>query len=80
MRALLLKDFLTTQIRRSHVYFNRQSFFPDYEGRFGKPNETQVLGLDFLLSQIESDERVTMIREAAYMLATVKGRPASSNP
>lgn len=59
---------------------NKQMFFLEYQGRFGKPNQSQVLGLDFLLDQIVSDKRITMIREAAYMLATIKGETGSFQP
>jgi len=55
-------------------------FLPDYDGRFGRAAQTQKLGLDFLLSQIEADDRVTMIREAAYMLGQFKGEAGNFQP
>ena len=52
--------------------FNHTTFFNGYRSIYGKLNQTQVSGLDNLLSYIELDNDVTDIRWAAYMLATVK--------
>jgi hypothetical protein len=62
------------------VYFNRQIFFPNYDGRFTTATQTQIHGLDFLLTQLEFDERITMIREVAYILATVQGESSTFQP
>lgn len=62
------------------MQFDRQKFFADYKGRFGAATETQKNGLDFLLRKFESDDRLTMIRELAYVLATVKGEAGNFQP
>ena len=51
---------------------NHTTFFNGYKNVYGKLNQTQVSGLDNLLSSIEQDTEVTDLRWAAYMLATVK--------
>lgn len=52
--------------------FNHTTFFNGYREIYGKLNQTQVSGLDNLLSYIELDNDVADVRWAAYMLATVK--------
>lgn len=52
--------------------FNHTTFFNNYKGVYGKLNQTQVSGLDNLLGYIELDPDITDLRQAAYMLATVK--------
>jgi hypothetical protein len=54
------------------VKLNHTTFFNGYRKIYGKLNQTQVSGLDNLLSAIELDAEVTDLRWAAYMLATVK--------
>jgi hypothetical protein len=54
------------------VKLNHTTFFNGYRNLYGKLNQTQVSGLDNLLSAIELDAEVTDLRWAAYMLATVK--------
>jgi predicted chitinase len=54
------------------VKLNHTTFFNGYRKIYGKLNQTQVSGLDNLLSAIELDAEVTDPRWAAYMLATVK--------
>ena len=48
------------------------TFFNGYRNIYGKLNQTQVSGLDNLLTAIELDADVSDLRWAAYMLATVK--------
>lgn len=52
--------------------FNHTAFFNNYKGVYGKINQVQVSGLDNLLGYIELDPEITDLRQAAYMLATVK--------
>ncbi len=53
--------------------FDRKKFFTEYKkASFGKLKQGQVDGLEALLGSIEKDTNITLIREAAYMLATVK--------
>ena len=60
--------------------FNKVTFFNDYKGRFGPMKQTEVNGLDFLLDQIETDKEFTILRQVAYMLATVKGETGVFQP
>ena len=60
--------------------FDKSTFFTDYRGRFGPLKETEVNGLDFLLDQIEKDSEFTILRQVAYMLATVKGETGIFQP
>jgi hypothetical protein len=60
--------------------FNKDTFFNDYKGRFGPLKQTEVSGLDFLLDQIEADQEFTILRQVAYMLATVKGETGVFQP
>lgn len=52
--------------------FDRKKFFASYRTAFGPLKQSQVAGLQELLSFIEADPAVTDLRWAAYMLATVK--------
>src|ERR1041384_6215218 len=52
--------------------FNRENFFSGYRKKYGALNQTQVNGLDALITGIEKDASVSDVRWAAYMLATVK--------
>lgn len=53
--------------------FHRKTFFDAYRRRFGPiKSQSQVDGLESLLSGIEADQDITDVRHAAYMLATVK--------
>jgi hypothetical protein len=54
------------------VKLNHTTFFNGYRNIYGKLNQTQVSGLDNLLTAIELDADVSDLRWAAYMLATVK--------
>ncbi len=56
----------------ANLAFNRENFFSGYRKKYGALNQTQVNGLDSLLTGIEQDSAVTDVRWAAYMLATVK--------
>jgi Putative peptidoglycan binding domain len=52
--------------------FNPSTFFSMYMTEFGGMTQSQIDGLEQLLTFIELDPDVTDIRWAAYMLATVK--------
>lgn len=60
--------------------FNATIFLENYRARIGALNQTQVDGLNFLLGAVAADERTTMVREFAYMLATVKGETSVYQP
>ena len=60
--------------------FNKPTFFQDYRGRFGPLKDIEVEGLDFLLDQIERDRDFTILRQVAYLLATVKGEARDFQP
>lgn len=51
---------------------NRQKFFDGYRKAYGPLTQTQVDGLDFLLSQFEADPGFQDARWIAYALATIK--------
>lgn len=53
--------------------FERQRFFDDFTPRTGlKLSDQRRKELDFLLSKLEQDDGFTLIRELAYVLATVR--------
>ncbi|HEX5725977.1 MAG TPA: glycoside hydrolase family 19 protein [Longimicrobiaceae bacterium] len=52
--------------------FDRDKFFDAYRAQFGAIKQSQVDGLDALLSAVEADPEVEDIRWLAYMFATVK--------
>ncbi|GAB3325435.1 hypothetical protein GCM10027299_23540 [Larkinella ripae] len=60
--------------------FNRKKFFDTYRNRFGKLTQSLVDALDFLIDQIEQDERFSDSekdrRQLAYCLATFKWETA----
>lgn len=60
--------------------FNRKKFFDIYRNRFGTLTQPLVDALDFLIDQIEQDERFTDSekdrRQLAYCLATFKWETA----
>jgi len=56
----------------SNLAFGRENFYNGYRKKYGGLNQTQVDGLEALLTGIEQDSAVTDVRWAAYMLATVK--------
>ncbi|GAB3271099.1 hypothetical protein GCM10027347_42170 [Larkinella harenae] len=60
--------------------FNRKNFFDAYRTRFGKLTQPLVDALDFLIDQIEQDDRFTDSeknrRQLAYCLATFKWETA----
>lgn len=60
--------------------FDKTKFFNDYRGRFGPLQQKEVDGLDFLLDQIEADNQFTILRQVAYLLATVKGETGIFQP
>lgn len=51
---------------------NRDAFFSAYRAASGKLRQSQVDGLNTLLSFFEADELLVDVRHAAYMLATVR--------
>jgi putative chitinase len=50
--------------------FNREKFFAGYRQKIGRLSQSQVEGLDDLLSFVESDESMEDERHIAYVLAT----------
>jgi hypothetical protein len=56
----------------ANLAFVRKNFFDAYRKKYGGLTQTQVNGLDSLLTGIEQDSAVSDVRWAAYMLATVK--------
>lgn len=62
------------------MQFNKEIFFRDYEARAGKLSNVQRGGLEFLLDQISLDNDFKMVREIAYVLATVKGETGVFQP
>jgi hypothetical protein len=64
------------------MQFDRTAFFQDYRGRFGasKLSQAQVDGLSFLLDQFALDPGFTMVRQLAYVLATVRGETTTFQP
>jgi hypothetical protein len=71
---------LNPQAIEVKMKFNKVTFFNDYKGRFGPLKQTEVNGLDSLLDQIEADEEFSILRQVAYMLATVKGETGIFQP
>lgn len=51
--------------------FNREKFFAGYRQKIGRLSQSQVDGLDDLLSFIEADEAMEDERHISYVLATV---------
>src|SRR5262245_38500986 len=62
------------------MQFDKEVFFRDYEGRTGNLKDIQRAGLEFLLDQLSLDTDFKMIRELAYVLATVKGETGIFQP
>ncbi|MGL5936170.1 MAG: hypothetical protein ACRCZI_11190 [Cetobacterium sp.] len=55
------------------MHFDRARFFADFPGRTGlRLTPERQRGLDFLLGAIERDPLITVIRHAAYLLATIR--------
>jgi putative chitinase len=63
-----------TLVRR----FNRQKFFDGYKAAFGGLTQSQVSGLESLLSSLEQDKDLTYVTYMAYMLATLKHETADN--
>jgi Putative peptidoglycan binding domain len=65
-------------LARSHPYadgpvdINREAFFKAYIQHFGSLSMSQISGLNQLLDFLDYDNRITDLRWAAYILATVK--------
>jgi predicted chitinase len=53
------------------MLYDRKKFFDKYRKQFGALHQTQVEGLEYLLSRMERDYRLTLPEQHAYMLATV---------
>ncbi len=51
---------------------NRKQFFDYYRKTFGRLSQDQVEGLEAIISFMEADTEMEDIRQAAYMLATIK--------
>ena len=51
--------------------YNREYFFHNYRNYFGKINQSQVDGLEFLLSKFDNETQFSN-EQIAYMLASVK--------
>jgi len=52
--------------------FEREHFFTEYRKRFGSLNQSQVEGMEQLLSLIEADRTWQDVRHVAYLLATIR--------
>jgi putative chitinase len=61
------------------MQFDHETLLSDYPGRFGtKMNVAASAGLRFLLGQIAADADFTMLRQIAYVLATINHETAHS--
>lgn len=58
--------------------FNRQTFFAGYKKAFGGLTQSQVAGLNALLSSLEQDAELPYCTYMAYMLATLKHETANT--
>jgi len=58
--------------------FNRQTFFAGYKKSFGNLTQSQVEGLNFLLSSLEQDAELPYWTYMAYRLATLKHETANT--
>ena len=62
---------------------DRQIFFKEIRSQFGRLNQSQVDGIDFLLSKMEADtlpaigNRTVWLRQIAYMFATIRHEVAN---
>lgn len=57
---------------------NKDVFFNKYRKEFGKLNNSQVEGLNFLLDSIAKDELITNYKQFCYILATIKHETADT--
>lgn len=57
---------------------NREVFFKGYKERFGRLNQSQVDGLNYLIERFEQSRLVNRLSEFAYILATVKHETAET--
>lgn len=62
------------------MQFDKKIFFDNYRVRFGPIKQEQATGLDFLLDQIAADTGFDMLRQVAYLLATIKGETGTFQP
>src|SRR5947208_2766085 len=57
----------------TRMKFDHDKFFTAYKGQFGSiSSQSQIDGIESMLTQLESDADVNDDRWAAYMFATVK--------
>lgn len=57
---------------------NREIFFKGYRDRFGRLNQSQVDGLNYLIECFEKSRLINRLSEFAYILATVKHETAET--
>jgi len=60
------------------MYFDRQIFFDEVRPMFGKLNQEQVDGMNFILDAWEKDPQSDDLRWLAYALATTRHETAST--
>ena len=51
---------------------NRYNFYKNYRAKFGRLNQSQVEGLNFLLDKLDASKVFNLATEYAYILATIK--------
>lgn len=57
---------------------NREVFYKGYRERFGKLNQSQVDGLNYLIECFEKSRLINRLSEFAYILATIKHETAET--
>lgn len=57
---------------------NKSIFFEGYKTSFGKLNQLQVDGLNFILDKLDSSKVFSLSSEYAYILATIKHETAET--
>lgn len=57
---------------------NREIFYKGYRERFGKLNQSQVDGLNYLIECFEKSRLINRLSEFAYILATIKHETAET--
>jgi len=62
----------------ARLYFDRKKFFDGYRSEFGSVSQSQVDGLEQLLTFIENDRYVTSIEDSAFFLGTTKHETADT--
>lgn len=51
---------------------DREKFYSGYREKFGKLNDSQKAGLEFILTKLDSTDKFNLATEYAYILATIK--------